>query len=83
MLYACLLPVALLLGPLERRSRSADAPIPPAPQLIVGAILVCVGVALLALFGFGSAPLPFLDIAAFVAVIAGAGLSGLLPVRDR
>ena len=80
-LYACLLPVALLLGPLERRSRSPDAPIPPAPQLIAGAILVCVGVALLALFGFGSAPLPGLDIAAFAAVLVGAAMSGLLPVR--
>ncbi|MGB5510228.1 MAG: acyltransferase, partial [Woeseiaceae bacterium] len=68
-LYACLLPVALLLGPLERRSRSPDAPTPPAPQLIVGAILVCLGVALLAMFGFGSAPLPGLDIAACAAVL--------------
>jgi hypothetical protein len=80
-LYACLLPVALLLGPLERRSRPPDAPTPPAPQLIAGAILVCLGVALLAMFGFGSAPLPGLDIAAFAAVLMGAAMSGLLPVR--
>ena len=80
-LYTCLLPVALLLGPLERRSRSPDAKIPPAPQLIVGAILVCFGVALLAMFGIGSAPLPGLDIAAFAAVLVGAAMSGLLPVR--
>jgi peptidoglycan/LPS O-acetylase OafA/YrhL len=79
-LFACLLPVALLLGPLERRSRPPDAPVPSAPRLILGAVLVCLGVALLALFGFGSAPLPGLDMAAFVAVIIGAAISGLLPV---
>ena len=78
-LYACLLPVALLLGPLERRSRPADAPIPSAARLVVGAILICLGVAILALIGFGSSPLPFLDIAAFLVVVVGAALSGLLP----
>ena len=80
-LFACLLPVALALGPLERRSLPAGASVPSAFQLVTGAVLVCIGVALLALFGFGSAPLPYLDIAAFVAVVIGAGLSGLLPSR--
>jgi surface polysaccharide O-acyltransferase-like enzyme len=82
-LYACLLPVALLLGPLERRSRSPDAKTPPAAQLIVGAILVCFGVALLAMFGFGSAPLPGLDLGACAAVLIGAAMSGLLPGRKK
>jgi peptidoglycan/LPS O-acetylase OafA/YrhL len=80
-LYACLLPVALLLGPLERRTRPADAPVPSAPRLVAGAVFVCVGVAILAMFGFGSAPLPFLDIGAFLLVVTGAGMSGLLPAR--
>jgi len=35
-------------------------------------------VAYLALFGFGSAPLPGLDIAAFILVLAGSWISGLL-----
>jgi peptidoglycan/LPS O-acetylase OafA/YrhL len=77
-LYTCLLPVALLLGPLERRARPADAPVPSAVRLVAGAILICIGVAVLAMFGFGSAPLPFLDIAAFVVVVVGAAMSGLL-----
>lgn len=78
-LYAVLLPVALLLAPLERRARAPDAAVPAAARLVGGAVLICLGVALLALFGFGNAPLPYLDIAAFLMVVAGATLSGLLP----
>lgn len=77
-LYAVLLPVTFLLAPLERRARAANAPVPSAPRQVGGAILICLGVALLALFGFGNAPLPGLDIAAFAAVILGCGISGLL-----
>jgi len=77
-LYVLLLPVALLLARFERRSRPADAPVPSAPRQVVGAVLLCFGVALLALFGFGNSPLPLLDIAAFVMAIAGAWISGLL-----
>ena len=82
-LYACLIPVALALGPLERRARPADAAVPSAARLVVGALLICLGVALLALFGFGSSPLPFLDIASFVLVVLGAAISGLLPMRKK
>ena len=77
-LYAALLPVTFLLAPLERRPRAADAPVPAATRQVGGAILICLGVALLALYGFGNAPLPGLDIAAFAAVIAGCSISGLL-----
>ncbi len=77
-LYALLLPIALLLSPLERRPRATDAPVPAAARQVGGALLICLGVAYLALFGFGSAPLPGLDIAAFSLVIAGSGISGLL-----
>jgi peptidoglycan/LPS O-acetylase OafA/YrhL len=82
-LYACLLPVAVALGPMERRTRPADAAVPSAARLVAGALLVCLGVALLALFGFGSSPLPFLDIASFVLVVLGAGICGLLPTRKK
>jgi peptidoglycan/LPS O-acetylase OafA/YrhL len=77
-LYALLLPITLLLSPLERRARAADAPVPAAARQVGGALLICLGVAYLARFGFGSAPLPGLDIAAFALVIAGSGISGLL-----
>jgi len=77
-LYAVLLPITFMLAPLERRARPADAPVPAAARQVGGAILICLGVALLALFGFGSSPLPGLDIAAFFAVIVGSWISGLL-----
>jgi len=82
-LYVFLFPVALLLGPLERRARPTHAPVPSANRLVSGAVLICLGVAALALFGFGNAPVAGLDIAALVVVFAGAALSGLLPARDR
>ena len=78
-LYACLLPVTMLFSPLERRSLPADAPVPGATRLIVGALLICLGVALLAMFGIGSPPRQGLNIASFVMVIAGSGVCGLLP----
>ncbi|MGI9248602.1 MAG: acyltransferase family protein [Woeseiaceae bacterium] len=82
-LYLCLLPVAVALGPLERRGRPAGAAIPSAARLVAGALFICLGVAVLALFGFGSSPLPFLDIASFALVVLGAGISGLLPARKK
>lgn len=82
-LFTVLLPAALLLAPLERRARPSDLPIPAAGRQIVGATLVCLGIALLAMYGFGDSPLPHLDIAAFLMVLAGAGMSGLVPLSQR
>jgi len=79
LLYAVLVPVALMLSPLERMGRSSDGPAPAAARQIVGAMLFCLGVSSLALYGFGASPLPHLDIASFLLVIVGAGISGLLP----
>ena len=78
-LYAVLIPLTLLLSPLERHTHAIGAAVPGATRLVGGAVLLCLGVALLARFGFGSAPLPRLDIAAFLMVVAGAAVSGLLP----
>ncbi len=80
-LFAVLLPVALLLAPLERRARSPDLPIPAAARQITGAVILCLGIALLALYGFGDSPRPHLDIAAFLMVVVGAGISGLVPLK--
>ncbi len=82
-LYLLLLPVSLLLAPMERRALPVDAAVPSATRLVIGALLICLGVALLARFGFGSSPLPFLDIASFALVLLGAGVSGLLPARRK
>jgi len=74
-LLLLLLPVALLISPLERRSRGTGSSIPSSFRQVVGAMMFCLGVALLSLFGFGGGPLPGLDIASFVLVLAGAGIS--------
>ena len=80
-LFVVLLPVAMLLAPLERRARSSNLPIPTAARQIAGALLICLGIALLAMYGFGDSPQPHLDIAAFLMVVVGAGISGLVPLK--
>jgi uncharacterized membrane protein len=79
MLLVILLPVAMSLSVFERRPRSADAPVPAATRQITGAIMLCLGLAILAMFGYGAGPIAWLDKGAFVLVIVGAGVSGLLP----
>ncbi len=78
-LLLLLFPVALALSPLERRGRGAGATIPSAPRQIAGAVLLCLGISLLAVFGYGGGLFTGQDVASFALVVAGAGLSGLLP----
>lgn len=78
-LLILLLPVAMLLSPLERRSRNTDS-IPQSPaRQIGGALMICLGIALLARFGYGGRQIPNLDIAAFALVVVGAIISDVLP----
>jgi hypothetical protein len=79
MLLVVLLPVAMSLSIFERRSRRPDAPVPTAARQIIGAMMLCLGLAVLALIGYGGDAMPWLDNTAFVFVIVGAGISGLLP----
>jgi hypothetical protein len=78
-LFVLLLPIALLLSPLERRGRPADAKIPAPARQIAGALMICLGVALLAMYGYGGGPFPRLDLVSFSLVIVGSSISGLLP----
>ena len=78
-LYAVLLPVTIMLSPLERRSRPEGAPVPGAVRLVAGSLLICFGVALLANFGIGTPPVPGLNVASFAMVFVGSAISGLLP----
>jgi hypothetical protein len=82
-LLLLLFPAALALSPLERRGRSPDAKIPSAPRQIAGAILLCLGISLLAVFGYGGGVFAYQGIASFALVVAGAELSGLLPRLRR
>jgi peptidoglycan/LPS O-acetylase OafA/YrhL len=77
-LLVFLFPVALLLSPLERRSRPANANIPAAASQITGAVMICLGISMLAMWGFGGGPQPWLDSGAFVLVVVGAVISGVL-----
>ena len=77
-LFVLLVPLALLLSVFERRGRPKDAPVPSGWRQVAGAVIIALGVALIGKFGFGNSPLPKLDIAAFILVFIGAGLSGLL-----
>ncbi|MDJ0777725.1 MAG: acyltransferase [Gammaproteobacteria bacterium] len=82
-LWVLLLPAALLLSPLERLSRGADAPTVAAWRQVGGAMMFCLGVALLARFGYGNAPVAGLDVGAIGLVVAGAALAGVLSVFRR
>lgn len=82
-LYAVLLPTAMFIAPLERRSIPVGARIPPAAQQIVGAVMICLGIALLARFGYGGGPFAGFDFLSFGLVVAGSAVSGLLPVPWR
>ncbi len=77
-LAVLLVPVALPLSALERRSRNPDSPTPSGVRQVAGAIMVCLGVALLAMWGFGGAPVSGLGVGAFALVVGGSGVSGLL-----
>jgi surface polysaccharide O-acyltransferase-like enzyme len=83
LLAAILVPLALLLSAVERRSLPADRPVPSTARLVVGAVLICLGVALTAGVGFDGAVDMAIDAGAFVLVIGGALLSGLLTLRPR
>jgi len=78
-LLLLLLPVALPLSVLERRGRSPDAKTPAPARQIGGALMICLGVALLAMYGYGGGPLPRLDLISFGLVVIGSGISGVLP----
>jgi peptidoglycan/LPS O-acetylase OafA/YrhL len=79
MLLVVLLPVAMSLSVFERRSRRPGAPVPSGIRQIIGATMLCLGLAVLALIGYGGDAMPWLDNTAFLLVIVGAGISGLLP----
>ncbi len=81
MLYAVLLPVALLIAPLERRATPASPP--SAVRQVAGAALICLGIAFLARFGYGGGPWRGFDVLSFALVVAGSGVSGLLPMPKR
>jgi len=82
-LYAVLIPIALIMSPLERRGIPAGSSPPGAARQIAGAMMICLGIAFLARFGYGGGPFAGFDLLSFGLVVMGSGVSGLLPVPGR
>ena len=78
-LFLLLLPVALLLSRFERGSRGGADKVPATARQVGGAIMICLGVALLAMYGYGGGPIEHLDLMSFALVVVGSAISGLLP----
>jgi hypothetical protein len=83
LMLGLLLPLALLLSPLERLSRNPALPILSPARQVTGATLICLGIALLAYFGYAGGPLPWFDVMPFTLIVAGALVSGLTPGFGR
>ncbi len=78
LLILVLVPVALVLSAFERRARAADARTPAAARQITGAVMACLGISFLSLWGLGGGPAAWVDEAALALVVVGAFLSGLI-----
>ncbi len=78
-----LVPLALALSPLERLELNSKKNPPKAARQVGGAVLICIGVAVLASFGFGDKPWQSLDVLALATVLFGGIISGLLPMPGR
>lgn len=81
-LYLLLFPFALLLSPIERSMR------PPnwntnGITLVAGAVMICLGIAVLSMFGMANSPVPLLDITAVVLIFLGALISGVIGLGKR
>ncbi len=82
-LLLLLFPVALLVSPLERISRSSRSAIPSSFRQVSGAMMICLGVALLAKFGFATDSIPFYGIPSFLLIVVGAWISGVVTGYKR
>jgi peptidoglycan/LPS O-acetylase OafA/YrhL len=76
-LAVLLIPVALLLSPLERVSRPKDTPTPASWRLIVGAIMAGLGITLATLFGFDGNLFSITSTGTIALVLGGAWICGL------
>ena len=72
---------AVSLESAERKGTGAS--VPGAPRQIVGAAMICLGIAFLARFGYGGGPFAGFDLLSFGLVVVGSMVSGLLPVPWR
>jgi hypothetical protein len=78
-LMTVLLVITLLLSPLEQRTRKTDGRSLPAGRAVLGAALICLGLAQLALHGIGADPSPVADLWRLALIVVGMALIGDLP----
>ncbi len=76
-MFVVLLPVALVLSPLERIARPADAATPPAARLILGAIMSGAGITMATLLGFNGELFSLPSTGAVCLMIGGGLVCGL------
>lgn len=76
-----LLPFALGFGRFERSA--AAQPVPPARQLVIGALLICTGLALLALDGVAGEGWLGLKVGVLLLPFLGAALAAVNPLRKN
>ncbi|MEM1111930.1 MAG: acyltransferase [Pseudomonadota bacterium] len=79
-----LVPVALLASPLERLARGADAPVPAAWRLVLGAVMTGAGITMATLLGFNGTLFSVASTGAILLLAGGAWICGILPIsRSR
>lgn len=81
-LFACLMPIALPLSPIERTARPAGWRT-SSYQLVLGAALICIGIAVIAMFGIGSDTALVQGYGAVVAIFIGAVIAGVMGIGKR
>ena len=77
LLFVLLLPVGLMFSPMERVSRGSAGDHPSAIRQVIGAMMICLGVALLARFGFATDAVPYYGIPSFALVLVGTLVTGI------
>ena len=81
-LFACLLPIALPLSPIERTARPENWRTNNC-QLVFGAVLICAGIAVIATFGIGSTAALIQGYGAVTATFVGAAIAGVMGIGKR
>lgn len=72
-----LVPVALILSPLERVNRAKDSVTPAAWRLVLGAMMVGLGISLATLLGFSGNVLSLASSGSIALLLIGAGICGV------
>ncbi len=82
-LMVLLVPVSMVLSPLERGARHTGSSVPSGTRQVVGATVLCLGVAWLAMHGYLGGPIPRGDMVALGLVVVGAAAIGMSPRLAR